>query len=165
MAILKLLSANELVTQIVNFLILLFIMRIFFWKRVLAFLDERKARIEAEFKSAQDAKRSAETLRAEYEKDLKSIEARAIVTMQEAVAQGKKHAEEIVKKAHVEAQTVIEVARSAMHAEVLKEREAIKEDIVNLAMQAMGAVIEEKLTEESDKKIIGEFLDKMDVKK
>jgi F-type H+-transporting ATPase subunit b len=164
MGILKLLSANELVTQIVNFLILLVFMRVFFWKRVLAFLDERRAKIESEFKAAEAAKTGVEELKRAYEADLRSIEDRAIVTMQEAVSQGKKRADEIVKKAHVEAQAVIEAARSAMHDEVLKEKEAIKEDIVNLAMEAMGVVIEEKLTEASDQKIIKEFLERMDKK-
>ncbi|MDD5634405.1 MAG: F0F1 ATP synthase subunit B [Candidatus Omnitrophica bacterium] len=165
MGILKLLSTNELITQIVNFFILLIIMRIFFWKRILTFLEERRARIAAEFKSIEDAKQETEKLKQEYEARLRAVEGEALAKIQEAADQGRKQAEEIRQKAYMEAQTIIDNAKASMRYEIIKAREKMKEEIIDLAMDATKAVIEEKLTEEDDKKLIEEFLKKIEVKR
>ena len=47
MELLKLLSTSEIVAQILGFLLLFFLLRAFAWKRLLALLDERKARISS----------------------------------------------------------------------------------------------------------------------
>ncbi len=48
MELLKLLSTNEIVAQVLSFLILLFLLRKFAWKKILKILDERKEKIALE---------------------------------------------------------------------------------------------------------------------
>ena len=70
MEILKLLSANEIVAQILSFLLLLAILRIFAWKRLLKLLDDRRESIALEFRKIEDAQSAATRLanaRAELE--------------------------------------------------------------------------------------------------
>jgi F0F1-type ATP synthase membrane subunit b/b' len=56
MELLKLLSGSEIVAQIISFLVLLFILRIFLWDKVLKVLDNRRERIASEFKQIEDTK-------------------------------------------------------------------------------------------------------------
>lgn len=165
MEILQLLSKNEIVAQLVNFLILLAIMRVFFWKRILAFLEERRSRIESELKNIESARQEAEALKQEYGSKLRAIEEEAAARMSEAIDLGKDRAEEIKRRAHAEAQSIVDGARAAMRFEVVKAREEIKEEIIDLAIEATKTVIQERLTEEDDKKLIESFLQKIDEKK
>jgi F-type H+-transporting ATPase subunit b len=72
MELLKLLSAPELIAQIISFLILFFILRAFAWKKFLNILDQRKERIAAEFNKIESAKAQLEKLKQEYEGKLAS---------------------------------------------------------------------------------------------
>ena len=70
MELLKLLSASELVAQIVSFLILFFLLRALMWKRILGVLDERKNRIATELQNIDDTKGTVEKLKADFETKL-----------------------------------------------------------------------------------------------
>ena len=162
MELLKLLSTNEIVAQVLAFLILVLLLRIFAWKKLLNLLDERKARIDSEFKQIEDTKKEMADTRAEYEEKLLKIEELAGIKIQEAVQQGKEITDEVKKQAHQEAQEIINNARDNIKYELAKAKEELKEQIVDLTIQATRNIVEEKLTSKQDEGIIREFLDKVD---
>lgn len=162
MDLLKQLSTNEIVAQIISFLLLLFILRIFVWKKFLKLLDDRKEKIASEFKKIEEIQAGLAKTKAEYEKHLLSIEDLKRVKIQEGVREAGKLAEEIRKKAHEDSQRIIENARESVRFEVAKAKEEIREKIVELAIKAAEDVIEEKLTEEKDEKLVREFIKRID---
>lgn len=162
MELLKLLSASEIFAQIISFLILFFLMRIFVWKKVLKLLDDRKERIAHEFKTIEDTKLELSKLKSDYSDKISTIENTAKIKIQEAVEEGKKITEEIRKKAHEESQDIIEDARANIKYELAKAKEELKNQIIDLTIRATEDVVEEKLTEDSDRKLIGDFLENID---
>ena len=70
MGLLELISANEVVAQVISFLILLFLLRVLAWKKILKLLDDRKEKIAGEFKKIEDTKAEVAGLRADYETKL-----------------------------------------------------------------------------------------------
>jgi F0F1-type ATP synthase membrane subunit b/b' len=46
--LLKMLSGSEILAQILSFFILLFLLRIFAWKKILGLLDQRKEKISSQ---------------------------------------------------------------------------------------------------------------------
>lgn len=162
MELLKLLSASEIAAQIVNFLLLLFLLRLFFWKRILKLLDERKAGIASELEKIEQAKKEQEALKSEYAAKLNTIEETAQTKIREAIDQGKNKANEITKKANLDAQQIIDSAKVDIKYEINKAKEQLKEEIVDLTISAVEGVIKDKLTEADDKKIVEEFLKEID---
>ncbi|MFA6349416.1 MAG: F0F1 ATP synthase subunit B [Candidatus Omnitrophota bacterium] len=162
MELLKLLSSNEIVAQAISFLILLLLMRIFVWKKLLAILDKRKETIASEFKKIEDAKLSASKLQEELENRLKSIDELSKSRINEAVREGEKLSIEIKKQAHHEAQKIVEDARSYTKYELSKVKEGLKDEIIDLVMKATEDIIEEKITDEGDKKIVESFINRVD---
>ena len=152
-------SVKEIIVQIVNFLILFFLLRIFAWKRLLNFLDARRAKISAEFKHIEDSKAEIVKLQSEYAEKLSSIDDQAKKKIREAIDEGKKITAEIKKGAYLEAQKIMETAREDIKHELSTAKEELKKDIVDLAMRAAESVIQEKLSEEQDRKLIKNFLD------
>ncbi|MDD5085671.1 MAG: F0F1 ATP synthase subunit B [Candidatus Omnitrophica bacterium] len=162
MELLKLLSANEIIAQILSFLLLLFILRAFAWKKILKLLDDRKARIESEFKRIEDAKKAVEVLKEEYESKLHAIGEEAKSKIAEAIASGEKLTEEIRRKAYDDAQDIVERARDGLKHELAIAREGLKEQIIDLTIKAAEEVIREKLTEEGDRKLVADFLERVE---
>jgi F-type H+-transporting ATPase subunit b len=162
MELLKLLSTNEIVAQVLGFLILVLLLRMFAWKKLLKLLDERKESIAREFSQIEDAKKEMAKAKTEYEEKLLKIEELARIKIQEAVQQGKEITDEVRIQAQQQAREVINNARENIKYELAKAKEELKEQIVDLTIQATKNIIEEKLTSQQDEGIIREFLDKVD---
>ncbi len=156
------LSANELVAQVISFLILFTLLRVFAWKKILALLDARKERIASGLKDIEDSKARAAKLQATYEDKLADIEAEARKKIQEAVSQGRSITDEVRKHAHEEAQEIIKNAKANIQHELEIAREELKDQIIDMTIAAAGNIIQEKLTGEGDRKLVRDFLDQMD---
>lgn len=162
MELLKLLSANELVAQILTFFLVLWLLRAFMWKRLLRLLDERKERIASELKAIEDAKADVAGIKAAYDGKIAAIDEEAKKRIHAAVAEGAKITEAMRKKAQEEAQDIIESAKAAMKEDLAEAKVELREELVNITIKAAENVIEEKLTAEEDRKIVESFLDRID---
>ncbi|MCX5657028.1 MAG: F0F1 ATP synthase subunit B [Candidatus Omnitrophica bacterium] len=162
MELLKLLNLNEIIVQIISFLILLFVLRIFAWKRILSILEQRRERIAAEFDLIEKAKAEAARLKSEYETHLKGLEDKSRECTNKAVEEGRKMADEMRKLAYAQSQDIISDARKNIAYELKKVHEEVKNKIVDLAIGAAEAVIREKLNGADDRKIVEEFIENID---
>jgi F-type H+-transporting ATPase subunit b len=162
MELLKLLNLNEIVVQIISFLILLFILRIFAWKRILNILDQRKERIASEFSVIENTKAEAARLKSEYEAHLNGLEQESKKRINQAVEEGRRITDEMRKLAYAQSQDIISDARKNIAYEIQKAQEEVKDKIIDLAISAAETVIREKLDGEGDRKIVEEFIDNID---
>jgi len=162
MELLKLLSANEIVAQVISFLLLLALLRIFAWKKFLSFLDDRRERIASEFKEIKETQAAVEKMKSDYNKRLAEIEAESRAKIQEAIAEGKKDSQEIRENARQEARTILDKAQQNIENEVAKAKQELKQRVVELTLGTTEKLIKEKLTEEKDKKLASDFLDELE---
>lgn len=158
MELLKLLSANEVFAQIVSFLILLFLLRLFVWKKFLKILDDRKAKIAGDFKEIEDKKAAAAKMQADYEARFKVIEDTARAKIQEAVISGQKITEELKNAAQEEAQKILEKAKAGIKYEIAKAKEELKEETVDLVLSTTEKLIKQKFSEEDDRNLVKDLL-------
>lgn len=162
MELLRLLSTNEIVAQVIAFLALLFLMKCFAWKPLLKTLDDRRTRIAAEFKNIADAKAEADRLRSDYAGKLAQIGEEARERIRIAIEDGKTQAERIREEARGEGERILEKAKDSIRSEIAKAEEALKEKIVDITIDIAGKVIQERLTVEDDKKIVETFLNEIE---
>jgi len=152
------LSGSEILAQILSFFLLLFLLRIFAWKKILGLLDQRKEKISSEFAGIEETKRQIAQLKSDYESKIANIASLAQTKIDEAAQEAKLASVQIRKKAHEEAQDIITDARQQVKHEVSKVQEQLKEKIVDIALGAARSVIQEKLTEDGDRKIVEDFI-------
>ncbi|MDD5044582.1 MAG: F0F1 ATP synthase subunit B [Candidatus Omnitrophica bacterium] len=162
MELLSMLSANELVAQTVSFLILFFILRAFFWKPILKLLDERKEKIASELKSIEEEKATAQEIMADYEAKLKTIDDAAKAEIQEAVLEGQKIIEQAKSDARSESEKIIIEARAQANRELAMTRQELKDEVVDLVLDATEHLLEEKMSDREDRRIVKSFLDNLD---
>ena len=162
MELLRSLSANEIVAQVVSFLLLLTLLRIFAWNKLLKMLDDRRERIASEFRRIEEAQSAVEKLKVDYDKRLAGIEAEARAKIQEAVAEGKKVSQEIREGARQEARTILDKAQENIEIEVSKAKQELKQKVVELTLGTTEKLLKEKITDEKDKKMASDFLDELE---
>ena len=158
MELLKMLSASEIFAQVLSFFLLLFLLRLFAWKKILGLLDQRKEKIRSEFEKIESDKLEISGLKADYESKMAFIQQQAEVKIKQAIEEGKKINAQMRKQAHEDAQDIITDARKQVKYEVSKAQEQLKEKIVDIALSAARNVIQEKLTEDGDRKIVEDFI-------
>ena len=158
MELLKMLSASEIFAQVLSFFLLLFLLRKFAWKKILALLDQRKEKISSQLGEIENTKLEIAGLKNDYESKISNIASLAQEKIDQAVEEAKKVSLQMRKKAHEEAQDIITDARQQVKYEVSKAQEQLKEKIVDIALSAARTVIQEKLTEDGDRKIVEDFI-------
>lgn len=162
MELLKLLSANQMVGQLLCFFAVFFLLRKFAWRHFLKVLDDRRENIASEFKRIEDAKTELVKIKTEYETKLTTIEDVAEAKIEEAIAEGERAAKEIKEKARQEAQLILGGAKENIQAEIAKAEEELKNKIVDLSLNAAEHIIKAKLSAGHDKKLVEDFVEEME---
>jgi len=144
--------------QVVNFLILLWILKKFAYKPILNMLDERKKSIEDAINNAETAKNEAEKLRKDYESRLAAAKQEA----QEIIATATKFGEEMKNQIVTEAQNEAAKAIQRAQEEIAREKEqavaALRDEVAVLAVLAAGKVLGKAITVEDHEKLVKEFV-------
>src|SRR5215831_6928389 len=91
----NIIDVRQFVTQIVGFLLVLWILGKYAWPPVLGFIEERQKKIAGDLEHARVENERAVKLRTELDQELKGIEAKGRVGIQEAVTEGSGLASEI----------------------------------------------------------------------
>ena len=151
----------EALTQLFGFLIVFWILKTYAFGSILKTIDARRTKIQAEFTSIEDTKKTLASLEADYKKRLNKIEEEARLKIQEGANQGAELARDIQQKARVEADKMIERAKSEIENDLAKAKIALREQIVELSMLATETVVREKIDATSHKKLVEKFLEEV----
>jgi F-type H+-transporting ATPase subunit b len=157
----NLIDPRQVLTQILGFLILMWMLRKFAWGPVLAMLDARREKIAGEFREAERRQAEADGLKAKYEQEMKTVEAIARQRMLESVAEGQKVAAEIKTQANIEATQRLERAADEIAREREKAKEMLKEQIISLSVRSAEKILRQKLDDPAQRKLAGEFIDEV----
>jgi F-type H+-transporting ATPase subunit b len=148
----------KLAFQVINFLILLYLLNRFLFKPVLARLDERSAKIAKGLEDAKVAARDRELARAERE----AAVAEARKEANEMIARANKIAEdtrnEILTSARADAEKVSTRAREEIVAEKDKAMAEIRGQVAELALAAAGKLVRRQMDDPTQRRLVEEFL-------
>ena len=157
----NLIDIPQVLTQIVGFLLMVWILRKYAWGRVLGLLEARRQKIAGEFAEAERRKAEADQTRAKFEQELRDIEVQKRVKLQEGVAEGQRVAAEIRAQAQKEAVDRLSRAQDEIAREREKAKELLKEQMVALAVRAAEKILRQKLDDQGQRKLAGEFIDEV----
>ena len=148
----------KLAFQIINFLIVLYLLNRFLFKPVLARLDERKSKIEKGLEDAEVAARDRELARAEREAAVSEARKEAA----EMLARANKIAEdtrnEILSEARADAEKVAARAREEITAEKDRAMAELRAQVADLALAAAGRLVRSEMDGATQRRLVEEFL-------
>jgi F-type H+-transporting ATPase subunit b len=154
----NIIDVRQFVTQIIGFLIVLWVLGRYAWPPVLGFIEARQKGIAADLDHAAAERRDAARLKEELERELRTIEARARARIQEAVSEGQQLAAELKSSTQREVTERLERLAAELEQEREKATFELKQDLVRLAIGAAEKVVREKLDEKTSRKLVEEFI-------
>ena len=154
----NLIDIKQVLTQIVGFLIFLFLIRRFAWGPVLEMLEARRAKISGDLADAERKKQEAAELKARLEQELRGIDQQARQRIQEAVTEGQRIATEIRADAQAQARARLDRAEAEIEGERAKAQKSLHEDMARLAVGGAERILRKKLDETEQRRLIGEFI-------
>ncbi len=151
-----------IVTQIIGFLLAVWILKAFAWKPLLKMLDDRKQKIIGDINEAENIKSDAGKVLDEYQAKLRDIETEARSKIQEAVSDGNRIASEIREQAREESRQILTKSREELARDVAKARVQLRDDMANMAIRAAEKIISTELDDSEQKRILDDFLREVD---
>jgi F-type H+-transporting ATPase subunit b len=132
---------KTLLIQMLNFLILLWILNRFFFKPILKILDERKARIEASEKSVQELEAKAKERWSAYQRQLQEAKLQATAERERIKGEALEEEKRMLEQVRAEAVKRVEETRRKLTEEVERARGALKGQIEPLALEMVERVL------------------------
>lgn len=155
-------NTGYLLSQIVNFLLLLFILQRFAYKPVLRMLNERRERIKTAMEEAEEARRKAAQAEEEYQRRIEEARKEAEAIISRAEEQATQLRGEILAQAQEEARALRQKAEAEIELLRRQALAGVQEQIADLAILAASKVIGQSLDEKGHRRLISEFLAEVD---
>ena len=152
------LNTSQVILEIINFLILLWLLKLLLFKPVLNALQQRQQAIADKLQSAESREAKAQALEAQYSAQLKALE-------NEATAQRKQLADELalcksdaLKKIQQAVDAETEVLMVQQRKALCDEKQSLEETAIKQSLTFMRAIFARFATRETSAKMIDEFL-------
>lgn len=157
----NLIDIKLVLTQILGFVILVWILGRFAWGPIVSGLEARRQKIADEFTEAERRQKDADAQKAKFEAELRGIDSLKRASIQEGIAEGQRVAAEIKEHANAEAQARLHRAEDEMAREREKAKELLKEQVVALSIRTAEKILQSKLDDPAQRKLAAAFIDEV----
>ena len=151
-----------LIAQMLNFLVLVVLLRIFAYKPIVKMLKEREERIAGSIKKADDDAAAAEATLKQYQEQL----AGARVKAQEIIDKAEKRTSEDHEASMQTTKAEIDQMKHAAQQEIQRERalavEKLKGQVAALSIAAAEKIVSKNIDAAENEALIKEFIDQLD---
>ena len=148
----------KLAFQIVNFLILLYLLNRFLFKPGLKRIDERQQKLTEGLENAEAAARDRELARAEREAAMAEARRDAEAMIQRAAKTAEATSADILAKARTDAEQITARARDEIAAEKDRALAEIRGEVADLALEAAGKLVGSEMNEPTQRRLVEQFL-------
>lgn len=152
---------GQIITQIISFLVMLWVLKRFAWKPLLSIMEQRRNRIQSDFDTIAEKNKQADALIQEYNDKLKEIDIVAQDKIKEAIEEGKKRAQAIQDEGHAKARALFNKTQEDLQKEIHRSKIQLKNELVNMTIAATENILKTNLDKEKQKNLISEFVEQM----
>ena len=143
---------------LLNLVLTFLILKKFLFKPVNKMIDDRQKEIDELFAEAEDAKKMAENMRADYDRKLAEAKESSAKIISEASQEANRRSDEIIRQARMDADALRQKADADIALERKKALNDVKGDISRIAMDIAEKVVERELNADDQERLIDGFL-------
>jgi F-type H+-transporting ATPase subunit b len=159
------LDLQQIISQAVSFLLLLWVLRRIAWRPLLGVLDQRRGRIEQDLREAAARKAELARLEQEYAQRLANIEDEARSKIQQAILEGKRIAAEIQAQAREQGEALLAKSKEDEEMELAKARVLLRDQVAAMTIDAVERILRQKIDADADQRLIGAVLDELETRR
>jgi F-type H+-transporting ATPase subunit b len=150
-----------LVSQTINFFILLFLLKRFLFVPIGGVIEERRIKLGRIKLQTEAEHQKALELKQEYEKHIENIQEELYQIRQNAILDGNNRRDEIIEEANKKAKEIVEQGEMEIFMERQTAWARIREDVVQLTMMAAEKVVEASLDDEQHRRLIASTIERL----
>jgi F-type H+-transporting ATPase subunit b len=147
---------KSLIVQIVNVVLLLFLLRKFQYAPFVANMEERSRAIKVTLEEALAARPQAATQQEENAERLRAAHAEAEAIRARALKDAAEEQRKLVEAARVESQRLVESAKAQLEAETRKAREDLRREVSDLAVAVAEKLVRKSLRDDDHRRILAD---------
>ncbi|WP_446898306.1 F0F1 ATP synthase subunit B [Clostridium sp. LBM24168] len=156
-------NLSRVIITIINFIILYFILRHFFFKPIDNSITNRKEEIADKIKNADENKEKSQKLLAQHQQLLSNSKQEGKSIVEDYKNKAGKVSEDIIKDAQKEATIILTRAKTEADREKEKAQDDIKNQVVDLALLVSSRALEGSIDEDQHRKLIEDFITKVGI--
>jgi F-type H+-transporting ATPase subunit b len=149
---------SQVITQIISFLVVLWILRRYAWQPLLTAMDERQRGIQGEFDAIAAQKNANAELKASYELQLADLNNQAQLILKDAQDRGRELLSKIEEEAQQSAKQMITTAQETLQSEILKAKQLLKEEVVQMVVAATAKVVAKNADQQMQNHLVQELI-------
>jgi F-type H+-transporting ATPase subunit b len=151
-----------LLAQLLNFILVLLILRFVAFKPIMAMLDARKKKIQESLDYAEKVKADAAEQQKEFERRLDDARREAQTAAASAQQAAEKERQRILAEARDEAQKIKLAARGELDYERKQMMSELRQQVIELSVIGAQRVISGSLDERKSRQLVENFLNEVD---
>lgn len=152
-----------LLAQVINFLVILFILKRFLYKPVIELLKKRQDSIKDGIKKTEEAQTKLENIIRSEKSILENAKNKAKKIIEDASFQSQESAKEILENTKRHSEKIVNEARMQIREEAKETEKRLTSHISNLAVKFLQKSVESFFSENQQKEVIANALKKMKV--
>lgn len=150
-----------LVSQMVNFAILLLVLYLVLFKLIRGKLEERAERVRKGLADADAAKQLLADAQAQSQETLETARREAHEIIERATRAAEQQRQEILSQARQDAHDLVLRAQQQAEREIQEGRIALQQHIVDLAIASASRLLEENLDQEKQHHLVQDFISRV----
>jgi F-type H+-transporting ATPase subunit b len=151
-----------MIWTLITFVILLVVLKKFAFGPIQNLIDQRREAIAESIGAAEETRREAERLLAEYRESIANAKHEAEEIIDRAHKVGETTKADIVNEARDQAHKEVEDARGQIQRETRKAIQELKDEVADLAILAAGKVTSKTINKEDHLRLVDEALSEVD---
>jgi len=149
---------KSLIVQIVNFLILLFILKRLLYKPFLAKMEERTSTIQKALDEAKAARAEAAKQQEDNEARLRAAYAEAAAVREQALKEAAEESRKHIAAAQAQSRKMVEDTKAQLDTEVRRAREELRREVGDLAVAVAEKLVHKSLRDEDHRRIVADAI-------
>ena len=154
-------NISTLIFTLINFVILVLILKHFFWDKIRSVIEERQEDIDEKLLKADEDSEKARMYLLKIEEILNQAREEVKKITERQKQKGDNIYDEIVQNAKNESASLIERANLEIEREKEKAEYEVKKQAVELAVELSVKALDEQIDEETHRKLISDFIAKV----
>jgi len=156
---------STLLWQVINFLVLLWLLKRYLYGPITEMLDKRSQKINNDLDEAEKRKSDAQELKEKYETELRNARQEAQEIIEQAEDRGKRRAKEIINQAQDEAEKIKENKLAEIEQAKKEALVELRNEVASISLLAAGKIIKEQIDKKKHEQLINQYIEDLNSKK
>lgn len=150
---------KQIITQMIAFLIMLWVLKKYAWKPLLDIMHKRTQKIQAAFDEANEKNLEADKRLAEYNLKIQKIHDEGKLIIQNSIQKAQKAAQDLNIETQAKSIEMIKKAKEEIAREHIKEKKRLENEVVDLTFQTFEKLTKIKLNKDERDKLNLQLID------